>query len=206
MIQQKQIINPTIICGIDEAGRGAFAGPLVAAAVVLSTDIEKRLRRSKLRIKDGKLLKPAERRKIYHRIKAYGAQIAIEIISARKINNRGIARANRESIRKLIKQIEADEYIIDGNIKLGRINGKTHKIKTIVDADAKILPTILAGIVAKVERDKLMHKLHKDYPTYGWRKNAGYGTKKHVKVIRTLGLTRFHRGIFVTTALRKLAY
>lgn len=197
------MINNNIICGIDESGRGALAGPIVAAAVVINHVIKKKLCKIKIPLKDGKLLLPKQRRKIYQYLKSSGAEIKVDIISTRRINNRGIQRANREVIRNLIKQVEANQYIVDGNIKLGRIKGKTHKVKMIIDADAKILPVILAGIVAKVERDKLMKQLHRQFPKYKWHLNAGYGTKTHVQTISKYGLTRYHRSIFVHTALNK---
>jgi ribonuclease HII len=194
-----------IICGIDEAGRGALAGPLVAAAVSLTQEVEQKIKQANLKIKDGKLLRPFVRRQIYSQIIKLGALVNTEIISTRKINNRGIARANRESIRSLIKRNEASIYIVDGKLKLGRIAGKTHNIKCIVDADATILPAILAGIVAKVERDKLMQQLHQKFPKYKWINNVGYGTRKHLEAIQKYGTTHHHRSIFVTSALRNLS-
>src|SRR3989338_11162235 len=104
--------------GLDEAGRGALAGPLVAAAVVINEPIEKAIRERRERIKDGKLLKPAQREKIYSLIKDVGAEIFIEIISARQINNHGIGWANKEIFRRLIKKVSADSYIVDGNLKI----------------------------------------------------------------------------------------
>lgn len=128
------------------------------------------------------------------------AEIAIEVVSSRKINNRGIQRANRIAIRNLIKRVNAQRYIVDGTIKLGRIAGK--RVKTMVDADATIPEVILAGIVAKVERDAIMTALHKQFPHYNWRRNAGYGTKQHLEAIQIYSMTYYHRSIFVTTALR----
>ena len=192
-----------VICGIDEAGRGALAGPLVAAAVILPCSMRRIQAAAGSGIADGKLLSPKRRRKIYSALKQLGAPIAIEVISARQINNRGIQRANREAIRRLVKRMEADEYVIDGNIKIGGVRGKTDRIRTVVDADATIVPTILAGIVAKVVRDTRMLLLHRQFPRYGWNRNAGYGTKRHVAAIRLYSTCRFHRGVFVTTALKK---
>jgi len=183
-----------IVCGIDEAGRGAMAGPLVAAAVILPS------RPLKIKIRDGKLLSARIRQKIYRRLKKMKAEIAIEVVSSRKINNRGIQRANRMAMRSLIKRVEADRFIVDGNIKLGRIAGK--RVKTLVDADATVPEVILAGIVAKVERDKIMRALHKQFPLYNWKRNAGYGTKQHLEALKIHSTTIYHRSIFVTTALR----
>lgn len=194
------------ICGIDEAGRGALAGPLVAAAVILSCSIQKLRRLAKAPIRDGKTLSKIQRKRIYRALQRLGTEIYTEVISTRKINNRGIQRANREAIRILIKRVEADRYIIDGKIRIGRIVGKTHKIQTKVDADATIPEVILAGIVAKVERDKLMRELDRQYPQYHWQLNMGYGTRRHREMILRYGTVRYHRSVFVTTALRSKIY
>ncbi len=191
-----------IVCGIDESGRGALAGPLVALAVVLNCPPVKVARLARLKIRDGKLLSPAHRRRIYQALRKLKATINIEVVSSRKINNRGIQRANREAIRALIKRVEANTYIVDGRLRLGRIQGKTHRVRTLVDADATVPEVILAGIVAKVERDRLMRELHREFPEYKWQRNAGYGTPAHLKAIHRYGTCRYHRNIFVTTALR----
>lgn len=191
-------------CGIDEAGRGAIAGPLVAAAVILPCPIYKIQRAAKTPIRDGKTLTKGQRERIYRALQRLGTEMHTEVISTRKINNRGIQRANREAIRNLIKRVEADRYIVDGKIRLGRIKGKTHKVQTKVDADAIIPEVILAGILAKVERDTLMRELHDQFPLYHWKSNAGYGTKTHVSAILAYGSTRHHRPIFVTTAIRSI--
>ncbi len=190
------------ICGIDEAGRGALAGPLVAAAVILPCSIQKLRRRAKTPIRDGKTLTKLQRQSVYGALKRLGAEIHVEIVSARRINNRGIQRANREAIRQLIKRVDADRYIVDGKIRLGRIRGKTEKVHTMVDADATIPEVILAGIVAKAERDTIMRELDQRYPHYHWKSNAGYGTRFHRKMILQYGVVRYHRSVFVTTALR----
>lgn len=197
-------MNKSRICGIDEAGRGAFAGPLVAAAVILPKKTIKTVsRRAGTKTRDGKLLTAIQRKRIYGILKRLRAEIAVEVISTRSINNHGIAWANREVMRRLVKRVEADEYIADGRLKLGRVTGKTEKLKSLIDADATIPAVILAGIVAKVERDKIMLELHKEFPVYNWKENKGYGTKDHVEAIKTYGQIHYHRSIYVTTALKK---
>lgn len=190
-------------CGIDEAGRGALAGPIVAAAVMLPCSPTKVSKIAQTPLKDGKLLTPSKRRRVCQALKQLNATICVEVISTRSINNHGIGWANKEVIRRLIQKIDADEYIVDGNLRLGRIMGKTDHIKSVVDADATIPQVICAGIIAKVERDKLMRNLHKQFPKYKWKLNAGYGTKKHLEAIKLYDMTYYHRRIFVTTALRK---
>ncbi|MCL4397922.1 ribonuclease HII [Patescibacteria group bacterium] len=190
-----------VICGLDEAGRGALAGPLMAAAVVINQETKHKIQKDKL--KDGKLLTALEREEICRRLRKSGAIILVETISARSINNHGIGWANKEIFRRLIKKVETDKYIVDGKLKIGRVAGKTDRIQSIVDADATIPEVILAGIVAKVERDKIMRQLHKEFRRYHWKINKGYGTKKHLAAIQKYGPCRYHRDIFVTTALKK---
>ncbi len=190
-----------IICGIDEAGRGALAGPLVAAAVILPKTIKTVSRRVGFRTRDGKLLTEKQRRRVYAALKRMRAMIAVEVISALQINHRGIAWANREIMRKLIKRMSADIYIADGNLKIGRIAGKSTAIRSVVDADATVGEVICAGIVAKVERDRIMQQLDREFPHFLWKENAGYGTLAHIAALRSHKLSRYHRNIYVTTAL-----
>lgn len=185
------------ICGLDEAGRGALAGPLVAAAV----NCELQIANCKLKIRDSKLLNHEERNKVYRWIIRKKIPFAVEIVSARQINTRGIGYCNKLVFRKLIKKISADKYIADGNLK---VKSRKQKVESVVDADAKILPCILAGIVAKVTRDKIMMDLGKlrKFKKYQWRINKGYGTKAHLEALKKYGMSRYHRTVFVTTALR----
>ncbi len=196
------ITNNMYLCGLDEAGRGALAGPLVAAAVTIKNPYPDWLVNSKYKIIDGKLLKPNQWFVIYKWLRRHKIIINIEIISTRSINNHGIGWANREIFRRLIKKVEAHEYIVDGKLRIGRIQGKSAKVHSVIDADATILPVILAGIVAKIERDRIMSELHKFYPQFNWIQNAGYGTEEHIKALQLNKLTRYHRTIFVTTAMK----
>lgn len=191
------------VCGIDEAGRGALAGPLVAAAVVLSTSGNEISRHAGFPIRDGKTLTAIQRTKIYQVLQKTNALIAIETISVRSINNHGIAWANKEIMKRLVKKVPADRYILDGTIRIGRIAGNP-SVQSIPHADATVAEVICAGIVAKVARDNLMRELHRLYPEYGWDHNCGYGTAEHIRAICAVRSTRYHRSIFVATALKKV--
>lgn len=189
------------ICGLDEAGRGALAGPLVAAAVIFPKKSMKTVtRRIGFRPRDGKTLSDKQRRKVYAALKRMRATIAVEVISARSINNHGIGWANREIFRRLIRKTEADQFIVDGRLKIGRVGKK--QIKSVVNADATVPEVICAGIVAKVERDTFMNTLHRQFPKYKWKENAGYGTASHIEAIKIYSVTQYHRLIYVTTALK----
>lgn len=173
---------------MDECGRGPLAGPLVAAATVLSAKC------SVLRLKDSKKTSPSERNALYKEILKLADVVEIEIISVRQINTRGIGWANKEVFRRLIKRIAADKYIVDGNLKI-------RKAISMVKADTKVPEVMAASIVAKVVRDEHMIRLHDEHMMYGWKSNKGYGTKYHVNALREHGSTRHHRKMFVKTAL-----
>jgi ribonuclease HII len=192
-----------VVCGIDEAGRGAFAGPLVAAAVILSCPLLRISRFAKIEIKDSKLMKKKDREKIVLLLPRFKVQTFVEDINIKLINKNGIGWANKEAIRRLIRKIEADEYIIDGNMSFGELGNKTQKVRSIIDADATVSEVILAGIVAKVHRDRIMKKLHTRFSLYGWDTNMGYGTKKHREMIIRVGVCKHHRIAYVRTSMGK---
>ncbi len=106
--------------------------------------------------------------------------------------------ANKEIFKRLIKILEADKYIVDGNLK---IKVRNKNVKSVIDADASRKCVMAASVIAKVTRDKLMRQLHNEYPNYGWEKNMGYGTKIHIEAIRKYGAVKYHRDVYVTTAL-----
>jgi ribonuclease HII len=186
---------------MDECGRGALAGPLVAAAVKLNVTSAVIEKLSKVKFQDSKKLTPLQREKIYETIKKTENQIAWEVISVEELNEKGIGWANRQIFINLAGKIEADEYIADGNLKLGNARNNT-PIKSVVKADDRVPGAIAAGIVAKCERDKLMKNLHKIFPQYGWGTNVGYGTREHIEAIIKFGKTKFHREMFTLTATK----
>lgn len=179
------------ICGLDEVGRGALAGPLVAAIAAIP--------KAGLKLKDSKMLSKKRREELYREIMASGAETAVEIITVRQINNKGIGWANKEIFRRLIRKVRADRYIVDGNLKLYCRNSK---VKCVIKADKTRKSVMAAAIVAKVTRDRLMTNLHQKFPGYGWNKNVGYGTKDHIDAIKLRGTVQFHRDVFVTTVLK----
>jgi ribonuclease HII len=191
------------LCGLDEAGRGAWAGPLVAAAVVAPQNLWRLVARQTAPLRDSKRLTQLQRQFWYQLILDHQIPSFTHQISPLQINNRGLSWANRQVFRRLIKKVKADQYLVDGNLHLGFIKGKAGRVSTRIKADSTHLSVILASIVAKVTRDRLMLNLHQKHPRYHWHTNVGYGTKKHFQAIQAHGLTRHHRTRFVTTAQRQ---
>jgi len=195
--------NHIRICGLDEAGRGALAGPLVVAAVSMPSTFDFSKLNLKVPVKDSKKLSKRQREILFQVIKKHSLQIKVEVISVQEINKYGINWAEIEGFRRCILELDADEYIIDGKWRLDNLGAKTPLVKCIIKADERIPAVLAAGIVAKVERDKIMKELHKRYPRYGWDRNTGHGTKYHIEAIRKYGICSEHRIQFVATALSK---
>ena len=117
------------------------------------------------------------------------------------INTHGIGWANRAVFERLIAAVEADRYIVDGNLKLDLSREKRAVVRSLVRADQSEQAVSAASIVAKVSRDRLMSELHQKHPIYGWDHNAGYCTREHLRALVQHGLTAHHRRQFVETAL-----
>lgn len=190
------------ICGMDEAGRGSLAGPMVLAAVVLKKNFKFIDVAPNTVMKDSKQMTNIQRENAFQIIKKHALGVEVEIMTVDEINKNGVGKANIEGFRHLIKRIESDEYVVDGTLHLGELGEKTKMTKCVIDADEKITATMASGIVAKYLRDKIMLKLHNQHPMYGWNTNTGHGTEKHIEAIRKFGLTEHHRLKFVETALK----
>jgi len=190
------------ICGLDEVGRGAFAGPLVAAAVVVRGRLSGLFEGSPVPIRDSKALSHSQRQRVVSYLTKKGIKTAIEVISAKEINERGMGWANKEIFIRLMAKMKASRYIVDGNLKF--ILGENKKVKSRIKADRSTPQVILASIIAKLHRDKIMRKLDKQYPRYLWRQNKGYGTAKHREVIQIYGACEQHRTKWLTTWLSKI--
>lgn len=188
-------------CGLDEVGRGALAGPLVAAGVVLPADFTDRLGRLAHFLRDSKTVPVARRVELAERIREHALAVEIAAISVEDINRRGVGWANREAFRRLIATILADDYVVDGKVRPFAPPERQARVRCLVKADALVPAVSAASLVAKVYRDALMAALHDDFPAFRWRDNAGYGTAAHLAALREHGPTLHHRTAFVTTAL-----
>ncbi len=176
-------------CGTDEAGRGALAGPVTAAAVILNKNFKSNL------ITDSKKLSVNQRKKAKKLILENCIAYAICNVSNKKIDKINILNASILAMQKSIKKLnhKIDFIIVDGN-RFKPINNI--EFKTIIKGDQKYLNIAAASILAKTYRDNYMEKLHKEYPEYNWRNNKGYPTKEHKLSINKYGITKYHRKSF----------
>jgi len=181
------------VCGIDEVGRGCFAGPVVVGAVIFPKNfifIEG--------VADSKLLKPRHRERLVQEIKKQSESWAIAEIGVSVINKVGIGKATQMAFRKVVKLLDKKaDFILMDAFYIKHLNRK--KQKAIIKGDQICFSISAASIIAKVYRDKLMKDLAKKYPKYGFSKHKGYGTKQHQEAIRKYGLTRIHRKSFNLT-------
>ncbi|MBI3980508.1 ribonuclease HII [Candidatus Microgenomates bacterium] len=191
----------SLIAGVDEVGRGALAGPLVAAGVVFKPYCKNI---KKLKINDSKKLTWARREELVKEIKERCLFWSVSEITVEYINRYGIGPANRLAILRAIEGLKTKigekllwHYLIDGYGLKNRA-GKPYSNQTaIIGGDQKAISIAAASIVAKVYRDHLMADLAKNFTAYGWETNKGYGTKRHWEAINKFGLTKHHRLDFV---------
>ncbi len=176
------------IAGVDEVGRGPWAGPVTACAVVLDPDnIPEGL-------DDSKKLSAKKRDALYIQICAT-ADVSIAHVSVTEIDKINILQASLLAMETAVAGLAkpADFALIDGNKTPNNLSCSS---KTIIKGDAKSLSIAAASIVAKVTRDQMMVALSQQFPGYGWETNAGYGTKQHQEGLKSLGVTTHHRRSF----------
>jgi len=186
-----------VVAGADEVGRGSFAGPVVAAVVVLPRTIPL------VKIDDSKKLSPRERNEAYQWIQENALFWSVAESSSTLINKIGINIATQSAFRRAIETIARDiEILLVDGFKIPNVaNIPPNRQEGIIRGDQKSLNIAAASIVAKVHRDALMVRLHEQHSVYGWKNNKGYGTKVHTDAIKTHGITPYHRTQFVETYL-----
>ena len=176
------------IAGVDEAGRGPLAGPVVSAAVILSpTNLL-------LGINDSKVLTDKKRRKFYEWLLENALAFGIGVVWQREIDLINIFNAAMKSMALAVAQlkIKPDFVLVDGN-RAPRLQAPS---RAIVKGDAKSLSIAAASIIAKVTRDDVMIELDEKFPVYGFKKNKGYPTREHREAIRRYGSSPLHRQSF----------
>lgn len=180
-----------VVVGMDEVGRGCWAGPTVVGGVILREPIEG--------LKDSKKLSKRRREELDILIRESALAYAIGEASAREIDEFGLTQALKLAYERALRAIAIpfDEVIIDGDYDFLSANPK---IKTLIKADALVPAVSAASILAKVYRDNLMVKLSLDFPTYGFEKHVGYGTAAHMKALAEYGPCAIHRRSFAPVA------
>jgi ribonuclease HII len=177
------------VVGLDEVGRGPLAGPVVAAAIFIKPNSKFLLKG----INDSKKLSEKQREKFYKILtKRQDIKWGIGIISEKVIDKINILEATKLAMQEAIKDLKPDFLLIDGNLK---INCATPQ-KSIIKGDQKVFSISAASIIAKVTRDRMMEKMHKKYPDYGFNKHKGYGTRAHFANLEKFGPCAIHRKSF----------
>ena len=179
------------IAGIDEAGRGSLAGPVVAAVVILPCHIDTPWLNQ---VKDSKQLSPARRESLFHRIHQVAISMGIGIVPHKVIDARGIIKATRLAMKLAIDQLSSPpEFLLIDYMRLPEVSLPQ---KGITNGDSLCFSIACASIIAKVSRDHLMIEFDGIYPGYGLAQHKGYGTKGHLACLRRLGPSPIHRQSF----------
>lgn len=177
------------ICGIDEVGRGPFAGPVVAGAVILPPDCEI------LYVNDSKQLSEKMREQIYDEIMEKAVSVAVGYASPQRIDEINILQATYEAMREAVSKLAVTpQILLNDAVTIPQI---TIPQVPIIKGDAKSISIAAASIVAKVTRDRLMREYDKIMPEYGFASNKGYGSKEHIEAIKKYGPTPIHRRSFI---------
>ncbi len=186
---ERQYAQYTSICGIDEAGRGPLAGPVVAGAVIFPKDCDI------LYINDSKQLSPAKREELYDVIREKAITYGIGIVGPERIDEINILQATYEAMRQAVKQLNPTPALLLNDAVT--IPGIDLPQVPIIKGDAKSVSIGAASILAKVTRDRIMVQYDAQYPAYGFAKHKGYGSKEHIAALQTYGPSPIHRRTFI---------
>lgn len=178
-----------MLCGIDEAGRGCIAGPLVVAGCVLQNELKG--------LKDSKTLTPKRRNELFEILKNE-TKFSLVWFSHKRVDEWGLSKCLKTAILKIQKEFQEYEILMDGNCSFGVKN-----IQTLIKADALVPQVSAASILAKVARDRYMFRMDERYPGYGFNAHKGYGSKKHIEAIKLHGPSPIQRHSFVIKSLRQ---
>lgn len=187
---ERQYGDVTYICGIDEAGRGPLAGPVVAGAVILPKDCEI------LYLNDSKKLSAKKREELYDEIMEKAVATGIGMVSPARIDEINILQATYEAMRMAIGELKvAPGILLNDAVTIPQVEIPQ---VPIIKGDAKSVSIAAASILAKVTRDRLMVKYEEILPGYGFAENKGYGSAAHIEALKSLGPSPIHRKSFIT--------
>jgi len=190
-----------LVAGLDEAGRGALAGPVAVGAVILPHGDKPLLSRTLSGLRDSKQMTPLERESLAPRIKETALTWSVAFASAEEIDSQGIVRATRLAALRALQELSVfPQYLLtDFRLELPQLDISQ---TSLVKGDARCLSIAAASVLAKTARDALMRELDLEYPDYGLGKHKGYGTPAHRSAMRRLGYSSVHRKTFVVKELR----
>ena len=176
------------IAGVDEAGRGPLAGPVVTAAVILPEQTPELIG-----LDDSKTISKASREELANKIRSVAVSISVHIQSARKIDELNIYAATRDSMERAVHELSVTPNFVIADAMSLKVDCPT---ASVIKADAQSLAVAAASIIAKTTRDEIMDILHEEFPIYNFSKNAGYGTAEHLAALQTAGPCEHHRKSF----------
>jgi ribonuclease HII len=194
LIEYEKSLLPSesrLVAGVDEAGRGPLAGPVLAAAVIMpnSTPIEG--------IFDSKALTQKERERVFLRIVSLAIDIGVGLADPDMIDKINILQATIQAMYAAIENLLVrPDYVLIDAVHIPALDGDGIQQKSVIKGDQKCYSIAAASIVAKVIRDRLMNKLHIKYPSYNFAQNKGYGTKEHLEALVKVGPSPVHRKTF----------
>ncbi|MHB8915056.1 MAG: ribonuclease HII [Thiobacillus sp.] len=192
-LQIKLHLGPRGLCGVDEAGRGPLAGPVVAAAVMLNP------KRRIQGLRDSKKLTPAAREGLAIEIREYALAWCVAEASVAEIDQINILHATMLAMQRAVAglSLPPDDVWVDGN----RCPNWSWRSRAVIQGDDKVAAIAAASILAKTARDDLMRRLHDDYPAYGFAQHKGYGTAEHLAALKSHGPCLHHRREFAPVKL-----
>jgi ribonuclease HII len=203
LVHEFQLRNSgcSYVAGLDEAGRGAWAGPVVAAAVMLPLDMFDLLHQLE-GIRDSKLMTPLQRFEGAGQIRDIALDVGIGSIDAEDVDKHGIIESTRRAMRVAIESLEISPlHLLIDHIPLPEIDIE----QTVISkGDLLVLSIAAASVIAKVTRDNLMIEYERKYPGYGFSRHKGYGTRQHQHALAKLGPSTIHRYSFKPVAARSL--
>lgn len=187
----QKYIGQGLVVGVDEAGRGPWAGPVVAGAVIL--DIESMPEILRLDLDDSKKLTTQKRENLYQLLRSH-AKIGVGISSVDEVDTLNILQATMVAMKRAVKKLNLipGMVLVDGSF----LPDWTYSSQAIIRGDGRSPSIAAASIIAKVRRDQIMTDLARDFPQYGWERNFGYGTKIHQQGLAEFGICKHHRRTF----------
>ena len=187
-----------MVAGVDEAGRGPLAGPVVAAAVVLEPGGRW------TGMNDSKLVPPEMRSELFARVTKEAQAFSWAVVGQRDVDRLNIRRASLEAMRRAVCRLRLtpELVLVDGDTM---VPGLPHRQRAVVDGDARLLSVAAASVVAKVVRDRIMERLDSVWPGYGFASHKGYGTPEHLEALERLGPCPLHRYSFAPVCVQSLA-